>query len=445
MAFIKNVHLCISSYLIKVSRSAFTAALYNNSLSKKIIYGMFYLYRQLFSVLPRSLALAAAIAVLCLPCGRSAMAAENKPVTRLPAYVVVLPSETRDNYILTQLFYAAFDADDIELVQQVVRQGLLSAPKDFPLVMALTLELLKKPDSRLFMLLSPISAHIANPGKPADISAMAHMANLLSGRILPGGARLDAHPELLEARDRQLLRTRIRFYTEDEQPQAVQDEEQSPEPAQPETGADKESLVFERKAAQTQDEPPASTLTWSRALLPGQRIISTASDAHMEDGSTWGEVRIITYDMPVAHTQSAFFAVRDGIITFAQPRGLTEADFYADEKTRVHYLKEFEEEMHVVRPDGSVPQPCRMEIQTTPMDDNWPPELGVLLQQTNPGLAHSNFLCRAQCRLTYTWDGEEYAITGKYCAGDGQWGVWPYSPERYEEITGRSAAGPSGR
>ena len=75
-----------------------------------------------------------------------------------------------------------------------------------------------------------------------------------------------------------------------------------------------------------------------------------------------------------------------------------------------------------------------MRVVISPRDDAMPPELSVSLEQVNAGRGRSDFICRPQCVLSYTWGGDGYLLSGKSCVQDG-WGIWPFSDERYRQPT----------
>lgn len=356
-------------------------------------------------------------ALLCCLLASPALEAAT-PAAETPSYILAPRSTEHDSYILTQLFLAAFDANDLEIIQRLVRQGMLSAPQEFPHFMALVLELVKQPDSRLFMLLSPISEHIAAPSRPVDISALLHLTGLISGRIAPGGK--SATPGQQSAEETP-LRYRIKFYDDGTTPAAPLappaevDAVSAPEHA--------ESLLFERS-------PSGSQFTWVRSPYPGTRLTNTAVDSRLENGQVWGGVRILSEDSEFISEKNVFFVLRNGIISFAQPRNVTEADFYANEEARPHEIIDADSD---ALPGWQAPKPCQMQIQTVQDNNAWPPRLRLYLEQSNAGPAESDFLCRAQCVLTYNWDGEEYVLTRKLCMDENAFGVWPYSPEKFEQ------------
>lgn len=343
--------------------------------------------------------------------------------TEQPNYVV-RTEPYRENYILTQLFYSAFSVDDLAPIQQLVKQGLSDYPNDFPRFMSLCLEMLKKPDSRLFMLLSPLAPYMADQSHPADLESVIHLTNILSGKVLPGGGA-PSQPSLI---------SRIKFYEDNTRVvQREQPEQKEALPAPPVPGenrhdppatspayvADKdESLVFTRNPAQT-DGVPLSQLSWVR---PGAS--SRALDSILPDGSLWGGV--YTNINRQREEELSFFMVRDGIISFALPKNISEGDFYADEKARPHHTKDFDQS----RLNGTNPRPCEMQIVIRPWDDAMPPELSVSLEQTNAGLDASDFICRPQCSLSYSWAENGYELSGKSCVQSG-WGVWPHSDASY--------------
>lgn len=335
----------------------------------------------------------------------------------LPNHLVYVPDVYPDNYILTQLFYSAFHMDDLAAMQNIVSQGILAYPNDFPRFMALTLELAKKPDSRLFMLLTPLAPYVADQSKPADLASVVELTNIFSGK--------SASPSAPSLRDR------IKFYEDEAKvvrprgPAANQPEQKPESPAAPPGGG--ESMVFTRLTGNA----PRTRLLWTKDLSGGHKLVSEASDAPLPDGGIWGGVRISLEGADNART--AYFSVNNGIIAFAGPRGISEADFYADQTARPHLSPNVNTEAFALRPDGAAPRPCDMHIQVRDRGRSSPPELFVQLEQLNAGLEYSDFLCRAQCVLSYSWDGHTYSLSGKACTQSG-WGVWPYSDERFHDL-----------
>jgi hypothetical protein len=266
------------------------------------------------------------------------------------------------------------------------------------------------------MLLSPLAARIAEPARPADVQAMVRLAGMFSGRLLPGGRSLD-DPAQREARSKQLLHQRIKFYYDSGSPARLR-----PSP-DTEEASEKESLRFEA-VNPVNPRPESSECIWRRSPEPDLWVVSTALDIRLDDGSVWGSVHTRMSRDDWWNEDSGVFAVRGGIISFIRPREVSEGDFYADEQARPHALSlETGEEM----------RPCLMAIRTSGSGDEWPPELTLALLQSNAG-EESDFLCRAQCVLSYAWDGGQYELSGKYCAGREAWGIWPYSPERLAGI-----------
>lgn len=346
-----------------------------------------------------------------------------RPFPALPPYVVVPKTAEHDSYILTQLFLAAFDAKDIETIQRLVRQGMLSSPQEFPHFMNLVLHLVKQPDSRLFMLLSPVSEHIANPSRPVDISALLHLSGLISGQILPGGKMVSDSPEAQKEREEQLLRQRIKFYDEDLATAPASPARSSSGGAEDQFG--QESLLFEKGTSS------GSQFIWTRSPYPGSIITSTAVDARLANGTLWGGVRQIAEESNgFISEQNMFFVIRNGIIGFAQPRNVEEEDFYADEQPRPHEILNTE----VMPLELHAPCPCQMQVQSVRDNDGWPPRMVLYLAQSNARPDESDFLCRAQCVLTYNWDGGEYVLSRKMCVDENAFGIWPYSPEIFDQF-----------
>lgn len=350
---------------------------------------------------------------------------------------VVRPDVYRDNYILTQLFYSAFSVNDLEPMQHVVSQGMLAYPDAFPRFMSLTLELLKKPDARLFMLLAPIAPHMADRTTPADIESVIKLAEIMSGRALPGGGQ----PEEPN------LKSRIKFYEDSSRvvrrpppPQAAERPAppvpgekgtQNPAPDAPAyIGGNSETFAFTRTNGDAASV--SSELIWTRAGITGQNLSSRAVSSPLPTGAVWGGV--YTDFSGQSATRLAFFMVKDGIINFALPSGINEGSFYADEEPRPHQSDDISPELFVGRADGALPRPCEMRVLVSPRDDAMPPELSVSLEQTNAGRGNSDFICRPQCVLSYTWGDDGYALSGKSCVQSG-WGIWPYSDERYRQPT----------
>lgn len=337
---------------------------------------------------------------------------------------VVTPDAYRDTYILTQLFYSAFSVNDLTPMQHVASQGMLAYPDDFRRFMALCMELLKTSDTRLFMLLAPLAPHMADRTQPADIESVIRLTNIISGRSLPGVGQ----PE------EPSLKSRIKFYEDNSRvlrrpaPEAEPPVPGANDPAagQPQNApayiaADAESFSFTRSNGSTQ-------ANWTRDGSGGQKITSRAVSSVLEDGSVWGGV--YTNFSGQSDTELAFFVVRDDIISFALPKGVSEGNFYADEEPRPHQTAALDPDMFARRPDGAVPRPCEMRVVISPLDDAMPPELSLRLEQNNAGRGVSDFICRPQCVLTYTWDENGYVLSGKSCMESG-WGVWPHSDESY--------------
>lgn len=373
-------------------------------------------------------------AVLILCCfSRGATEAAQPAAPGRPNYVVAHDSY-RDTYILTQLFYSAFSIDDLAPMQQVVSQGMLAYPDDFRRFMALTLELLKTPDSRLFMLLAPLAPHMADSSRPADLESVIRLTGIISGRNLPDGGRLE-EPS---------LKSRIKFYEDtsrvvrrqtDEPAPPVPGEGEAAQSGRPHSApayiaGDGEGFSFTRANGSTVSD-------WTRAGEGKQKLTSRSVHSVLPDGSVWGGVQ--TNFAGESETELALFMVRDGIISFTLPRGISESSFYAAEKAPPRQTEALDPEVFSRRADGAVPRPCEMRAVITPRDDAVPPELTVRLEQSNAGREFSDFICRSQCVLTYTWSENSYVLSGKYCMESG-WGVWPYSDERYYQ---RPAAGPN--
>lgn len=366
-----------------------------------------------------------AVALCCpmfyAPPALAAQAAQGRP------NYVVTPDTYRDSYILTQLFYSAFSVDDLAPMQHVVSQGMLADPGDFRRFMALSMELLKSSDSRLFMLLAPLAPYVADPSKPADLESVIRLTDIISGRSLPGGGQ----PE------EPSLKSRIKFYEDNSRVvRRPAPETAPPVPGQGEPGqagqpqnapayiaADGESFSFTRSNGTTESN-------WTRAGSGEQKLTSRAVSSALAGGSIWGGV--YTNVSGQSETELAFFLVRDGIITFALPKGLGEGNFYADEEARPHQTGALDPALFAQRPDGAVPRPCEMRVLITPLDDAMPPELSVRLEQSNAGRGASDFICRPQCVLSYAWGENGYALSGKSCIESG-WGVWPYSDERFHQ------------
>lgn len=348
---------------------------------------------------------------------------------------IVRPEAYRDNYILTQLFYSAFSVDDLEAIQHVVSQGMLAYPDDFPRFMSLTLELLKKQDARLFMLLAPIAPYVADKANPAEFESVVRLTDIISGRVLPGGGQ----PE------EPSLKSRIKFYEDSSrvvrrpvpaQPAAPvappvpgEKEAQDPAPGAPAyIAGDGETFSFTRM--NDGESPASSEFIWTRAGSAERKLNSRAVSSLLPDGALWGGVYTDFAGQSV--TKLAFFIVKDGIINFALPSGINEGNFYADEEARPHQSNELGAELFSRRADGALPRPCEMRVVISPRDDAMPPELAVSLEQTNAGRGSSDFICRPQCVLSYSWAGEGYVLSGKSCVQSG-WGIWPYSEERYRQ------------
>lgn len=337
-----------------------------------------------------------------------------------PSYVVT-PELYRDTYMLTQLFYASFHLDDLDRMREMVSRGMLAYPADFPRFMALTLELAKKPDSRLFMLLAPLAAHMADPDNPADLASVIELTRLMSP--------LDSSSSS--------LRERIKFYEDDsvflpppgEKPFSSSHGD-DPSPPRPEANPSRDNnLSFVRFNGGL--EAPQTRFTWTRELPGGQLLLIEAVDSVLPNGVTWGGVRSI---MPgTDDLRMDFFSVAEGIISFASPADVSANDFYADETAR-SYAKESPERGTRGKASGIKETiPCEMGIRARLHGTGVPPALTLELVQTNAGPEGSDFLCRAQCVLTYEWDGLDYSLSGKACTQSG-WGEWPYSDEKYREL-----------
>lgn len=363
---------------------------------------------------------------LFAPLPARAAAEARDYVVRLDVY--------RDNYILTQLFYSAFSVSDLEPIQHVVSQGLLAYPEDFPRFMSLCLELLKNPDARLFMLLAPLAPYVADHSRPADLESVLHLTDIMSGRVLPGGGK----PE------EPSLKSRIKFYEDRSrvvQRHPAEDAGTPPAPPVPGESAPPGSAApgatayiagqgekFSFSSAGGNGSPISSELGWTRAESGRQNLSSRAVSSLLPGGAVWGGV--YTDFSGRSATELAFFMVREGIITFALPTGISEGSFYADEEARPHQNAELDPALFSGRADGALPRPCEMRVVISPRDDAMPPELSVSLEQINAGRGNSDFICRPQCVLSYAWSESGYALSGKSCVQDG-WGVWPYSEERY--------------
>lgn len=374
--------------------------------------------------------LALAALLSCPAAGAAQPQSREQAAPQAPDYLIQ-PAEYRDSYILTQLFYSAFSVDDLGPMQQLVSQGLLAHPEGFPRFMALTLELLRTPDSRLFMLLSPVAPHLADASRPADLESAIRLTDILTGQRLPGGGI--AEPS---------LKDRIKFYEDDSRvahraPESATDAEaaqpaQPPVPGRNQDAAEPppayidgkgESLVFSRHPGN--GAGPYTELIWTRPgpdQNSGQSVSSRALESALPDGSVWGGV--YTDVSGRAGSDLAFFMVRDGIITFALPKDIDEGDFYADEKARPRQAEGLDPAAFAARPDGAAPRPCEMRVIISPLDDSMPPELSARLEQSNAEPGESDFICRPQCALSYSWGENGYYLSGKSCA-QGGWGVWP--------------------
>lgn len=373
------------------------------------------------------------ILLLCCP-ALCAPPAEAAQPAQARADYLANPGSYRDNYVLTQLFYSAFSVGDFAAMQQLVSQGLLAYPNDFPHFMAVALELLKTPDSRLFMLLAPLAPYVADPARPADLESAIRFANIIGGRSLPDGGQPE-EPSLI---------SRIKFYEDTarvvrrqapaEEKPPVPGEIRLPGDGQPQSApayiaGNGESFAFTPTNGST-------VLNWTRSASGGLKRSSRAVDSPLPDGSIWGGV--YTNFAGKSETELAFFMVSDGIITFALPKGISEGNFYADETPRPHYTGALNPVALERSPDGAALRPCEMRVLITPRDDAMPPELIMRLEQSNAGPGESDFICRPQCALSYAWGESGYELSGKSCL-QGGWGVWPYSDELYNQTPGLPA------
>lgn len=359
--------------------------------------------------------LALMICFLLLPPSAS-QAAKGKNAQSGENYVVY-PGAYRDNYILTQVFYSAFSVENLPAMQHVVSQGMLAYPNDFPRFMALTLELVKTPDSRLFMLLSPLAPYMAGQAEAADLATVMNVADILSGQRAPGGA------------GGQSLLGRIKYYEDNSRTVSPNSEDKqqfsagAAEETLPEAEGGGEKFNFIRNAG----GDILSGTVWTRSGQGGQSITSRAVDSLLPDEAIWGGV--YTNSSGNREVGLAFFVVRGGIISFALPGDINESNFYADELPRPHQSDNLDPAIFAGRADGAVPRPCEMRIVIAQRDDSLPPELVVHLEQSNAGREKSDFICKPQCVLGYSWGDDGYYLSGKSCVQSG-WGVWPHGDER---------------
>ncbi|MDR2050235.1 MAG: hypothetical protein LBQ63_00450 [Deltaproteobacteria bacterium] len=197
----------------------------------------------------------------------------------LPSYTLPPPKTQYDSYILTQLFLAAFDAGDIESVQVALRQGMLSAPRDFPRVMALTLELIRNPDERLFMLLYPLAEYVSSPERAVDISPMIRLTDMLTGYAPPAEPRPEAGSP------------------------------SGPGEIPPGSGTTEPGKLFFKES------PPHSlALVWERELKAGRTTHTAVSEA-LDNGSLRGRVSTRGPD----GRRDYFFILSNGIISLEAP------------------------------------------------------------------------------------------------------------------------------